>query len=381
MIQRKDYEHATVILSSFRPENSNGQTEYHAMITISDCLLPYSRQAEILLNALAEIRADSCPDAGIVFKRYFLSDAANQAPLLMNYELDNPEGAVSVVEQAPLNGSKIALWVYLATGMQTRTLSSGLYECRHGAYRHLWLGSAANHAKDSERQTRILLNDYVMQLASEGCLLADNCIRTWLFVNEPDLNYGGMVKARNEVFVTQNLTDATHFITSTGIGGRQADPQVLVQMDAYAIDGISREQIHYLYAPAHLNRTSDYGVSFERGCYVDYGDRRHVFISGTASINNKGEIMHRGDVVAQCHRMWENVEALLAEGGCSFDDCMQMIVYLRDPADYAIVRQLFEARFPDKPWVIVLAKVCRSGWLIEMETIAVKAQQSEWNLF
>lgn len=58
-----------------------------------------------------------------------------------------------------------------------------------------------------------------------------------------------------------------------------------------------------------------------------------------------------------------------------------MIVYLRDPADYAIVRQLFEARFPDKPWVIVLAKVCRSGWLIEMETIAVKAQQSEWNLF
>ena len=63
-------------------------------------------------------------------------------------------------------------------------------------------------------------------------------------------------------------------------------------MDNYAIAGVKKEQIHYLYAPSHLNRTSDYGVSFERGTYVDYADRRQVFISGTASINNKGEVMY-----------------------------------------------------------------------------------------
>ena len=174
------------------------------------------------------------------------------------------------------------------------------------------------------------------------------------------------------MFFTQGLTVNTHFIASTGIGGRQQDPNVLSQMDNYAIAGIQPEQIHYLYAPTHLNRTSDYGVSFERGTRVDYADRRHVFISGTASINNKGEILHAGDIVKQTERMLENVQTLLAEAECTFDDVSEMIVYLRDVADYELVRRVYAERFPDKPVVIVHAPVCRPGWLIEMECTAVK---------
>ena len=194
-----------------------------------------------------------------------------------------------------------------------------------------------------------------------------------MFVNDIDLNYGGVVRARNQVFFTQGLTQNTHFIASTGIGGRQQDPNVLSQMDNYAIAGVKPEQIHYLYAPTHLNRTSDYGVSFERGTYVDYADRRHVFISGTASINNKGEVMYAKDVEQQTRRMWENVEALLAEAECTFDDVCEMIVYLRDIADYDLVSALYQERFPGKPVVIVHAPVCRPGWLVEMECTAVKA--------
>jgi enamine deaminase RidA (YjgF/YER057c/UK114 family) len=143
-------------------------------------------------------------------------------------------------------------------------------------------------------------------------------------------------------------------------------------MDNYAIAGIKKEQVHYLYASTHLNRTSDYGVSFERGTVVDYADRRHVFISGTASINNKGEIMHPKDVVSQTHRMWENVETLLKEAGCTYDDVPEMVVYLRDISDYELVHELYEQRFHDKPYVIVHAPVCRPGWLVEMECMAVK---------
>ena len=64
------------------------------------------------------------------------------------------------------------------------------------------------------------------------------------------------------MFVTQDLTEKTHYISSTGIGGRHADPKVTVQMDTYAVDGLKSEQIHYLYAPTHLNPTYEYGVSF-----------------------------------------------------------------------------------------------------------------------
>lgn len=351
--------------------------EYHLMIEVTDPRMTYPQQLDAVNKTYEQLRETELHNATAVFKRYFLSDASNQADSIYADASEGLDCALSVVEQAPLSGAKIALWAYLQTNVITQAKPSGLYEVCHGRYRHLWNGSAHNLAANSEYQMRLLFNEYIMQLAEEGCKLADNSIRTWLFVNDIDLNYGGVVRARNQAFFTQGLTQHTHFIASTGIGGRQADPNVMVQMDNYAIDGISPEQVHYLYAPTHLNRTSDYGVSFERGTYVDYGDRRQVFISGTASINNKGEIMYPGDIVKQTHRMWENVETLLAEAGCTYEDVGVMIVYLRDSSDYAVVSDLYKERFADKPYIIVHAPVCRSGWLVEMECMAVKAMRNE----
>ena len=354
---------------------TGGVSEYHVMISATDVMAPYQQQLDAVLDAYQHLLETDLKGATAVFKRYFLSDASNQADDVIASDVS--DCAKSIIEQAPLDGTKIALWVYLMSGVSTRQTNSGLYEAAHGSYSHLWNGTAFNLAANSEHQMRLLFNEYVMQLAQEECTLADNCIRTWLFVNDIDLNYGGVVRARNQVFFTQGLTPQTHFIASTGIGGRQQDANVLAQMDNYAVKGITREQVHHLYASTHLNRTSDYGVSFERGTYVDYGDRRHVFISGTASIDNKGRIVHPKDVVKQTHRMWENVEALLAEAGCSYDEVGEMVVYLRDPSDYAVVSKLYQERFPDKPYVIVLAPVCRPGWLVEMECMAVKAQQND----
>ena len=363
-----DFEHAGVDVFCF--DCGTDVREYHAMIQITDRRLPFAVQLEAVISAYDDL-LNRLPDTQAVFKRYFLSDAANQADDVV--VADVTDCAKSIIQQAPLNGTKVALWVWLMTGVQTGMTKSGLYEVRHGDFRHMFNASAHNLAANSEYQMRLLFNEYVMQLAEEGCTLADNCIRTWLFVNDIDLNYGGVVRARNQVFFTQGLTQNTHFIASTGIGGRQQDPNVLSQMDNYAIAGVKPEQIHYLYAPTHLNRTSDYGVSFERGTYVDYADRRHVFISGTASINNKGEVMYAKDVEQQKRRMWENVEALLAEAECTYDDVCEMIVYLRDIADYDLVCALYQERFPGKPVVIVHAPVCRPGWLVEMECTAVKA--------
>ena len=346
--------------------------EYHAMIHVTGTTLPFAEQLEAVTAAYTQLLETLPGKPNAVFKRYFLSDAANQADQVI--VSDVTDCAKSIIEQAPLDGTKIALWVYLMTNVATRLTKSGLYEVSHGGFRHLWNGSAHNLAANSEYQTRLLFNEYNMQLLEEECTLKDNCVRTWLFVNDVDLNYGGVVRARNQFFFTQGLTVHTHFIASTGIGGRQQDPNVLSQMDNYAIGGLQPEQRHFLYAPTHLNRTSDYGVSFERGTYIDYADRRHVLISGTASINNKGEIMYPRDVVKQTHRMWENVEALLKEADCTYDDVVEMVVYLRDVSDYMVVKSLYEERFADKPYVIVHAPVCRPGWLVEMECMAVKAQ-------
>ena len=362
--------HTTIQLFRFEP--AEGICEYHAMLRVSQRGFTFIEQVESLHEALDRLVTHELPGAVPVFRRYFLSDAANQSAslraLLEGYE----GGAISIVEQPPLDGSKVALWVYLQTDVEVTPLAQGHCEVSHGAYRHLWSASRSAVGSTSEEQTRGLFADYVEHLAHQGCTLADHCLRTWFFVQNVDVNYAGVVKARNEVFSEQRLTPDTHSIASTGIAGRHADPAVTVQMDAYAVAGLQSSQVSYLYAPTHLNPTHEYGVSFERGTRVDYGDRRHVLISGTASIDNRGEVVHVGDIRRQTLRMWDNVEALLSEAEMDFSHVCHLIVYLRDVADHAVVSEMFDHRFPNIPKVFLLAPVCRPGWLIEMECMAVK---------
>ena len=233
----------------------------------------------------------------------------------------------------------------------------------------------------SYMQTWQTLFIYIDILKLFQATLEGNCVRTWFFVRDVDTQYGGLVKSRRECFVEQRLTSETHYIASTGIGGSPYDPKALVQLDSYAMTGFEPQQQRYLYGLSHLNRTIEYGVTFERATLMQYGDRNHVFISGTASINHKGEVMYVGNVQQQTFRMWENVETLLNEGDMSYEDVMQIIVYLRDSADYEMVKGMFDQKFPHIPTVFTLAPVCRPTWLIEMECMAVKKANNDFRNF
>lgn len=362
-------------LSSFILDE--GVCEYHAILHIESngdiFTEQYSRlkKAEEKLTSLQELSG-----AKIVFKRFFLSDATNQAPLMKQ----DGSCAVSFIQQAPLDGSKVALWLYMQKGTDI-TCNGKTTIVEHNGYKHLWTMGIHSTEDNSYMQTWKTLFEYIDILKVHNATLYNNCIRTWFFVRDVDTQYGGLVKARRECFIEQGLTPNTHYISSTGIGGNPADPKALVQLGAYAMTGFEPEQQHYLYALSHLNKTIEYGVTFERGTLFNYGDRSHVYISGTASINNKGEVMHVGDIVNQTKRMWENVEELLKEGGMGYDDVMQIIVYLRDTADYDLVSRMFEEKFPNMPYVITLAPVCRPTWLIEMECIAVQKRKSNYRNF
>ncbi|HOR11707.1 MAG TPA: Rid family hydrolase, partial [Bacteroidales bacterium] len=130
------------------------------------------------------------------------------------------------------------------------------------------------------------------------------------------------------------------------------------------------DRITYLRGLTHLSPTNIYGVTFERGVALRFDDRTQVLISGTASIDQWGNVMHLDDITSQTLRMWENVEVLLHEAGSNFEDVAQIIVYLRRQEDNELVHDLFRSRFPSIPTIIVMGRVCRPAWLIEMECIA-----------
>ncbi len=380
--EKIEFDHLRAWAETATFASAQGATERHIILHVHNDLEGFGKQMEQIQKAYT-LLLGKYGDAKVIMRRYLLSDIDNQASILraqLQHE-GTDMGAVSMIGQPPLDGTKIALWVYMTEGMEV-SYSKDLTTASHNGYCHNWSTNLQSTAGGSFAQTREILEGYEAQLHHTGLNLADNCLRTWLFIRDVDTNYKGMVEARCNNFTLQGLTPDTHYVASTGIGGQPILTQSLVQMDAYAAQGLRPEQQRYLYAPTHLNPTYQYGVTFERGTAIQYGDRRHLLISGTASINNRGETINIGDVRAQAERMIENVEALFKEGGATLDDMVQSIVYLRDVADYHLVNRYLAERLPATPRVITLAPVCRPAWLIEMECIAIiPASDANYNNF
>ncbi len=355
-----------------------GTHEYHIILTPTDLEATFSQQIEALHEALNNNISDNLQNARLVMRRYFISDAANQLDTLQQHLATQPQCATSIVQQPPLCGAKVAIWAYLATDMHVvESNNNNTIALQHGQHTHYWTATNYTPDGDAENQTVTLLQNYEETLLQKQINIADNCVRTWFFVRDVDVNYGGVVEGRKNNFLSVGLTSDTHYISSTGIEGRYANGNIKVLMDAYAISNLKPGQMTYLYAPTHLNPTYEYGVTFERGTCIEYADRKHIFISGTASIDNRGNVLHIGDITQQVDRMLENISALLAERSANFSNIAQMIIYLRDTADYNTVNQIFQQRYPLTPKIIVLAPVCRPTWLIEMECIAICNNQNK----
>jgi enamine deaminase RidA (YjgF/YER057c/UK114 family) len=315
----------------------------------------------------------------IVFRRFFCSDLPNQIDKLRRHPFSNPEGvvngAVSLVIQPPAAPAEVSLWVYCIKdqNQQTKGAKEGAsFSLKRGGLEHVWsTGLACPEKSGSHAQTLAIFDAYNALLTNKAMTLQDHCLRTWFYVKDVDSNYDGLVKGRNQVFKKYNLTPKTHYIASTGIQGSYADINALVMMDAYAIKGIQPGQVRHLQALDHLSHTHVYGVAFERATSIAYRDRQHIIISGTASIDANGEVVHEGEVMGQLERTLENIAALLDQANATIDDMQHFIVYLRNSRDTGLVRDHMKERFGNKPFLVVTGPVCRPSWLVEIEGIAV----------
>lgn len=358
----------------------NGISEIHFMIK-PDSKTGFAKQMDDLQAAwnrrLKELNIEL---ETVILKRFFMSDLVNQYPLFkekLAHSTAREEGSfgVSLVEQPPLPDNKIVMWAYHIIDEKKEAIKyiekdNLIWE--HNHYRQIWTTQMIDAKVESSfEQMDSIFKNYTPMIESYELSLREDVIRTWIYVQNVDANYEGVVVSRRELFEEKGLTKETNFITSTGIEGRFHNPAVKVSMDALAVSGLQKGQVQFLNALDHLNPTHEYGVTFERGTTVEYGDRKQIFISGTASINNKGEVVHVGDVYQQMHRAIENIQALLKDTQAELSDLAKIIVYLRDQGDYQIVDQYLRNRFKGLPYVIVWAPVCRPGWLIEIEGIAL----------
>jgi enamine deaminase RidA (YjgF/YER057c/UK114 family) len=370
-------------VSHFR--GAGGVDEFHLAVEPTEPA-DFGQQLEWLELACDEILASfGIPAQSAVLRRFFCSDLVNQSTVLSEHPFSQPcraqnPCAVSWICQPPGAPAKVALWAYhisdpdvpLNKAQDGRTLI-----VRRGDCSHHWTTNLANPGQQrAQGQTHAILEEYDAYLTAHGMRLASDAIRTWFFVQNIDADYRELVEARKEYFTQRGLTPQTHYIASSGIGGGHAKAAARVAMDAYSISGLHEGQVAFLSAPDHLGPTHLYGVTFERGTSIAYRDRRHLLISGTASIDPRGEIIHPGNVGLQLDRTLENVEALLFGAGATLEDLVSCIAYVRDPADQGTVGRRLRDRLGELPFVVVVAPVCRPGWLVEVEGIAIIAEKN-----
>ncbi len=329
--------------------------ECHAILIPADRTTSAAACIKALENGIGTLcRHEELKGFRPVFIRWFFSDIHAQRKLVTHTEIPT-----SYIQQPPMDGSKAAVWVWMIKDSDN-------------GYEFIFNGGMLSEKEGPYAQMHEILEGYADGLISEGMTVAKNCARTWIYVHDVDVNYSDIVRARRDLFNEWGLTSDTHYIASTGINGLNEECRNLVCMDGYAIKGLTDKNIQYLHAQDYLSPTHVYGVTFERGTALHLGDRTQILVSGTASIDHKGKIVAEGDIDRQIDRTFRNVGALLSEAGAGPDDIAQMIVYIRDTADYAKVAGYISKHFPDVPSVITWAPVCRPEWLVEVECIAYR---------
>ena len=235
-------------------------------------------------------------------------------------------------------------------------------------YLHNLTGGKPGDGMDYASQTEEVF-DLAEKILEKENLTFKDVIRTWIYVNEMERDYDDLNRVRTAFF---ERVGVERLPASTGIQGRAYPCDRGGSMDLYALRTERPVEVRTMHAPT-LNEAHSYGSAFARGMTVTREDRTVAYVSGTASIDTEGRVVHVGDIEGQVRRMLLNVEELLEGSGAEASDIVRATTYLKRAEDYHTFKRVYaEKGFPfDIPHTICNADVCRPDWLVEIEVAAI----------
>jgi enamine deaminase RidA (YjgF/YER057c/UK114 family) len=152
------------------------------------------------------------------------------------------------------------------------------------------------------------------------------------------------------------------------------DDETLKNIAALPIRKRAMTNLETLNEAYHYERPS----SFSRGMRIDLNGLVILLISGTASIDERGESVHSGDLRAQTRRTFDNITKLLESEGATWKDIVRTTCYLRDmERDYDAFNEertnfyREQALDPLPASTGIQAILCRPELLVEIEAIAM----------
>lgn len=204
-----------------------------------------------------------------------------------------------------------------------------------------------------------------------------NVVRTWVYLQEISKQYDAFNNARNLKFrefglipneLDNNLYEQVYMPASTGIECYNTF-QASGVMDLFAIK--KKQSSNIIIESENGNKQKSayrYGSAFSRSMIIKDEANKYIYLSGTASINKKGETVYIDDIKNQLEMTGSVIKALIKEEDYDFNDLCEGTVflkkadYLSDYREYCQKNELWEM-----PCIITLANVCREDLLFEMD--------------
>lgn len=98
-----------------------------------------------------------------------------------------------------------------------------------------------------------------------------------------------------------------------------------------------------------------------------------VYVAGVVAYNPETQSFTPANIEAQTMQVFANLKQVLAAAGCDLEDVVKANVYLKNPADYATMNEVYSLHFPGyKPARTTVPGVDwgRDDILIEIDVIA-----------
>lgn len=124
--------------------------------------------------------------------------------------------------------------------------------------------------------------------------------------------------------------------------------------------------------------TADLGteVAFSQAVRVDKKDLSSLlFISGQASIDEKGDVIGKGDIKAQTRQTLENMKKVLNQLGAGMDDVVKVTIFVTDMSHFKEIhevrREYFKRGNYPASTIVEINRLANDDLMIEVEAIAV----------
>lgn len=117
---------------------------------------------------------------------------------------------------------------------------------------------------------------------------------------------------------------------------------------------------------------SKWTASYSPAVAVSLG--KMLFVSGQVAFDQEGNVVGKGDIVAQTRKIFENIRAILKKAGADFEDVVKTTYYITDVSQFpkvaALRSEYFKGTFPASTMVEVKGLV-HKDLTLEIEVIAL----------